>query len=215
MAYPASDQKPPCAVGCSQAQGPSGASPARSSAHRTPGASDNTSPRSRRSGGLRPPYSGPARPEHRDDLFRLVSLPCHCRTSPICSNLSSRHTQQSGKGQPQPISPPAWRTQDSHCRSNDPRRFPKILPPCRQLDMGRLGGPRGDSASHRLVRVSALAELLHRGDPSIGEGRHNGSIASPTTIFVGAEAVCQLRAEGSRWHHLSRNPLPEAKSAEE
>src|SRR5215831_6544445 len=52
MAYPASDQKPPCATGCSRAQGPSGASPARSSAHRTPGATDNTSPRSRRASHL-------------------------------------------------------------------------------------------------------------------------------------------------------------------
>ena len=134
-----------------------------------------------------------ARGEGSRTAFR-ISFNADGATSPICSNLSSRHTQQSRKVQPQPISLLAWRPQDSHCRSNDPRRFPKILPPCRQLDMGRVGGPRGDSASHRLVRVSALAELLHRGDPSIGEGRHNGSIASPTTIFVGAEAVCQFRA---------------------
>ena len=57
--------EPPCATGCSRAQGLSGASPTQSSADRTPGATDNTSPRSRRSGGLRPPRSGPVRPEHR------------------------------------------------------------------------------------------------------------------------------------------------------
>jgi hypothetical protein len=47
-------------------------------------------PRSRRSGGLRPPCSGLARPEHpppqhRDDLFRLVSLPL-----PLQSSLMSK-----------------------------------------------------------------------------------------------------------------------------
>src|SRR5262249_1164762 len=94
-------------------------------------------------------------------------------------------------------------------------RFPKILSPCRQLDMGRVGGPRGEGTSHRLVRVSALAALLHRRDPSIGEGRHNRSIAGPAAIFVGADAVCQLRAWRPRWHHLCRHLLPEAASVEE
>src|SRR6266545_6464331 len=127
--------------------------------------------------------------------------------------MSFRHTQlRSRKVQPQPISLLAH---DSYCRPDDPRRFPKILSPCRQLDMGRVGGPRRDGTFRRLVRVSALAALLHRGDPSIGEGRRNGSIASPTAIFVGADAVCQFRAWGPRWHHLSRHLLPEAPSVEE
>src|SRR4029077_16667525 len=136
-----------CAAGCSLVQGASGASPARSSARRTPGATDNTSPRSPRSGGLRPPCSGPARPEHRpaaasqrslhpakllappiirhlahpdladlvhhvlalrdqnidppqlrNDLFRLVSLPCHC-SPPECQRHTSSRTTSMGVDQ--------------------------------------------------------------------------------------------------------------------
>src|SRR5215831_17570859 len=90
MAYPASDQKPPCATGCSRAQGPSGASPARSSAHRTPGATDNTSPRSRRSGGLRPPCSGPARPEHLSAATWRRSLQACIASLPLQSSLMSK-----------------------------------------------------------------------------------------------------------------------------
>src|SRR5262249_33550488 len=82
----------------------------------------------------------------------------------------------------------------AHESPDDPRRFPKILPPCRQLDMGRVGGPRRDGTSRRVVRVSALAALLHRRDPRIGEGRYNGSIARSAAIFVGADAICQFRA---------------------
>src|SRR5262245_4724999 len=89
-AYPASDRKPPCATGCSRAQGPSGASPARSSAHRTPGASDNTSPRSRRSGGLRPPCSGPARPEHLSAATWRRSLQACIASLPLQSSLMSQ-----------------------------------------------------------------------------------------------------------------------------
>src|SRR5262245_8406395 len=90
MAYPASDQKPPCAAGCSRAQGPSGASPARSSARRTPGASDNTSPRSRRSGGLRPPCSGLVRPEHRPAATSRRSLQAGIASLPLQSSLMSK-----------------------------------------------------------------------------------------------------------------------------
>src|SRR5262249_20276789 len=86
--------------GCSQAQVPSGASPARSSARRTPGATDNTSPRSPQSGGLRPPCSGPARPEHRPAAVSRRSLqacilPCHC-SPPGCQRHTSSRTTSMG-----------------------------------------------------------------------------------------------------------------------
>src|SRR5262249_23372526 len=90
MAYPASDQKPPCATGCSRAQGPSGASPAPSSAHRTPGATDNTSPRSRQSDGLRPPCSGLVRPEHRPAATWRRSLQACIASLPLQSSLMSK-----------------------------------------------------------------------------------------------------------------------------
>src|SRR5262249_37218563 len=80
----------PCAAGYSRAQGPSGASPARSSAHRTPGATDNTSPRSRRSGGLRPPCSGPARPEHPPAATSRRSLRACIASLPLQSSLMSK-----------------------------------------------------------------------------------------------------------------------------
>src|SRR5215831_17451219 len=89
-AYPASDRKPPCAAGCSRAQGPSGASPARSLARRTPGATDNTSPRSRRSGGLRPPCSGPVRPKHRPAATSRRSLQACIASLPLQSSLMSK-----------------------------------------------------------------------------------------------------------------------------
>src|SRR5262249_25355472 len=104
-----------------------------------------------------------------------------------------------------------WQCQ---CRPDDPSRFPKILSPCRRLDVGRVGGPRGDGTSRRLVRASALAALLHRRVARIDDGRNNGSIASSAAIFVGADAVCQFRASGPQWHHLSRLLLPEAASVE-
>src|SRR5262249_1574999 len=81
---------PPCATGCSRAQGPSGASPARSSAHRTPGATDNTSPRSRQSGGLRPPCSGPERPEHLSAATWRRSLQACIASLPLQSSLMSK-----------------------------------------------------------------------------------------------------------------------------
>src|SRR5262249_45130611 len=87
---PASDRKPPCAAGCSRAQGPSGASPARSSARRTPGATDNTSPRSPRSGGLRPPWAAPARPEHRLVAASQQSLQACIASLPLQSSLMSK-----------------------------------------------------------------------------------------------------------------------------
>src|SRR6516165_8486548 len=81
---------PPDRAGCARAQGPSGASPARSSAHRTPGATDNTSPRSPRSGGLRPPCSGPARPEHRPAATSRRSLQACIASLPLQSSLMSK-----------------------------------------------------------------------------------------------------------------------------
>src|SRR5262245_26090588 len=89
-AYPASDRKPPCAAGCSRAQGPSGASPARSSTHRTPAATDNTSPRSPRSDGLHPPCSGPARPEHRPAAASRRSLQACIASLPLQSSWISK-----------------------------------------------------------------------------------------------------------------------------
>src|SRR5262249_29616995 len=82
--------KPPCAAGCSRAQGPSGASPVRSSARRTPGATDNTSPRSPRSGGLRPPWVAPARPEHQPVAASQRSLQACIASLPLQSSLMSK-----------------------------------------------------------------------------------------------------------------------------
>src|SRR5262249_19704023 len=65
-------------------------SPARSSAHRTPGATDNTSPRSPRSGGLRPPCSGPARPEHRPAAASQRSLQACIASLPLQSSWMSK-----------------------------------------------------------------------------------------------------------------------------
>src|SRR5262245_7346410 len=65
-------------------------SPARSSAHRTPGATDNTSPRSPRSGGLRPPCSGPARPEHRPAATSRRSLQACIASLSLQSSLMSK-----------------------------------------------------------------------------------------------------------------------------
>src|SRR5262249_45780792 len=89
---PASNQRLPCAAGCSRAQDPSGASPARSSARQTPGATDNTSPRSPRSGGLRPPCSCPAKPEHRLAAASQRSLQACIASLPLQSPGYQRHT---------------------------------------------------------------------------------------------------------------------------
>src|SRR5262249_31133201 len=78
------------AAGCSRAQDPSGASPARSSARQTPGATDNTSPRSPRSGGLRPPSSGPAKPEHRLAAASQRSLQACIASLPLQSSWMSK-----------------------------------------------------------------------------------------------------------------------------
>src|SRR5262249_5598018 len=75
---------------CSRAQDPSGASPARSSARQTPGATDNTSPRSPRSGGLRPPCSGPAKPEHRLAAASQRSLQACIASLPLQSSWMSK-----------------------------------------------------------------------------------------------------------------------------
>src|SRR5262249_16072666 len=77
-------------AGCSRAQDPSGASPARSSARQTPGATDNTSPRSPRSGGLRPPCSGPAKPEHRLAAASQRSLQACIASLPLQSSWMSK-----------------------------------------------------------------------------------------------------------------------------
>src|SRR5262249_3778352 len=76
--------------GCSRAQGPSGASPARFSARRTPGATDNTSPHSPRSGGLHPRCSGPARPEHRPAAASRRSLQACIASLPLQSSWMSK-----------------------------------------------------------------------------------------------------------------------------
>src|SRR5262249_3789612 len=73
-----------------RAQDPSGASPARSSARQTPGATDNTSPRSPRSGGLRPPCSGPAKPEHRLAAASQRSLQACIAFLPLQSSWMSK-----------------------------------------------------------------------------------------------------------------------------
>src|SRR5262249_4365822 len=78
------------AEGALEAQGPSGASPARSSARQTPGASDNTSPRSPRSGGWRPPCSDPARPEHRPAAASRRSLQACIASLPLRSSWMSK-----------------------------------------------------------------------------------------------------------------------------
>src|SRR5262249_43963957 len=78
------------AVGCSRAQGPSGASPARSLARGTPGATDNTSPRSRRSGGLRPPCSAPVKPNQRPAATSRRSLQACIASLPLQSSLMSK-----------------------------------------------------------------------------------------------------------------------------
>src|SRR5262249_52937874 len=81
---------PPFPPGCCATPGPSGPSPAPSSAHRTPGATDNTSPRSRRSGGLRPPCSGPERPEHLSAATWRRSLQACIASLPLQSSLMSK-----------------------------------------------------------------------------------------------------------------------------
>src|SRR5262249_41124341 len=57
---------------------------------RTPGATDNTSPRSPRSGGLRPPWAAPARPEHRLVAASQQSLQACIASLPLQSSLMSK-----------------------------------------------------------------------------------------------------------------------------
>src|SRR5262249_33575884 len=80
----------PYAVGCSQAQGPSGASPARSSARQTLDASDSRSPRSHRSAGSPPSCPGPARLEHRPGAASRRSLRACSASLPLQSSLMSK-----------------------------------------------------------------------------------------------------------------------------
>src|SRR5262249_31693734 len=117
------NQRPPCAVGCSQAQGPSGASPAPSSARRTPGATDNTSPRSPRSGGLRPPWLALARPEHRPAAASQRSLQACIASLPLQSSLMSKDIPQVGPFQGGRIS-----SKESHARLAGGRRGPQQKP---------------------------------------------------------------------------------------
>jgi len=63
------------------------ASPARSSAPRTPGATDTSLTRS---GGLRPPCSGPARPEHRPTAASRRSLQACIASLPLQSSWISK-----------------------------------------------------------------------------------------------------------------------------
>src|SRR5262249_13991844 len=87
-------------------------------ARRTPGATDNTSPRSPQSGGLRPPCSGPARPEHRPAAVSRRSLQACIASLPLLSSLMSKtylksdHFNGGGSlvvasGAPVILSPPA------------------------------------------------------------------------------------------------------------
>src|SRR5262249_58812530 len=80
----------PYAVGCSQAQGPSGASPARSSARQTLDASDSRSPRSHRSAGSPPSCLGPARLEHRLGAASPRSLRACSASLSLQSSLMSK-----------------------------------------------------------------------------------------------------------------------------
>src|SRR5262249_36927874 len=84
------NQTPLGAAGCPRAQGPPALSPAGLSARRTPGATDNTSPRSPRSGGLRPPCSGPARPERRPAAASRQSLQACIASLPLQSSWMSK-----------------------------------------------------------------------------------------------------------------------------
>src|SRR5262249_11951458 len=54
------------------------------------GATDNTSPRSRRCGGLRPPCSGPVRPKHRPAATSRRSLQACIASLPLQSSLMSK-----------------------------------------------------------------------------------------------------------------------------
>src|SRR5262245_27195584 len=88
----ASNRRPPCAAGCSRVRGPSGASLARSSARRTPGASDSRLLRSHQSGGSRRPCPGLGRPEHPPAATSQRSLQACIASLPYQSSLMSRLT---------------------------------------------------------------------------------------------------------------------------
>jgi hypothetical protein len=86
-AVPHAPTAPDVRVAPNECRGQSGGKPTVTSQDRrrremTADELDNTSPRSPRSGGLRPPWvalrdQNVDLPQLRDDLFRLVSLPCH------------------------------------------------------------------------------------------------------------------------------------------
>src|SRR6266436_4217889 len=142
------------------------ASPARFSARRTPGATDNTSPRSPRSGGLRPPCSAPARPEHRPAAASQRSLQACIAFLPLQSSWMSKTYLKSDhfNGGGSPASPLFGRTKNF--RLTMPRRhlFPASNTPDPEfLDvatslisvenfLGTLkGSPSGDMIRERAV----------------------------------------------------------------
>src|SRR5262245_24847474 len=88
----ASNRRPPCAAGCSRVRDPSGASLARSSARRTPGASDSRLLRSHQSGGSRRPCPGLGRPEHPPASTSQRSLQACLASLPSQPSLMSRLT---------------------------------------------------------------------------------------------------------------------------
>src|SRR5262245_20303888 len=88
----ASNRRPPCAAGCSRVRDPSGASLARSSARRTPGASDSRLLRSHQSGGSRRPCPGLGSPEHPPAATSQRSLQACIASWPSQSSLMSRLT---------------------------------------------------------------------------------------------------------------------------
>src|SRR5262249_2366332 len=75
-------------------------------------ATDNTSPRSPRSGGLRPPCSGPARPEHRPAATSRRSLQACIASLSLQSSLLSKTYLKSdhfnGGGSSAPSLSRAW-----------------------------------------------------------------------------------------------------------
>src|SRR6266446_10301314 len=77
-------------MGVSSSCRPVSNSGCRLTTRQTPGATDNTSPRSRRSGGLRPPCSGPARPEHPPAATSRRSLQACIASLPLQSSLMSK-----------------------------------------------------------------------------------------------------------------------------
>src|SRR5262249_42512216 len=155
-------------------QGPSAASPARFSARRTPGATDNTSPRSPRSGGLRPPWVAPARPEHQPVAASQRSLQACIASLPLQSSLMSKTYLKSdhfsGGGSP----PPAAGIESKSCSEFRTEEVPLLIidPPGQaqlastnkclaQSNNSRRGAkrPRGGKFTGSAAQFRALAKL--------------------------------------------------------